>query len=896
MDSGSLAGSVLGHYRVDALIGRGGMGEVYRGHDTTLDRAVALKVLAANVVGNADSLARFIQEARTASALNHPHLVAIYQIGRAVPVRHAAPMAQAGEVQFIAMELVLGQTLRALIDARRVDLKRALDYLIDAADAVAAAHAAGIVHRDLKPDNLMVADAGYVKVLDFGLAKLRADTILAQAADQHTAIGTTPGSILGTVGYMSPEQAEGKSTDHRADVFSFGCVLYEAAAGTRAFEGTSSVDTLHRIIHDDPPALTLRAPSAPPELQRIVRKCLAKDPDARYQSMKELVIDLRGLRREMDTGTAIVTPSAAVPPPAVKRSPAAFAGAAAVAVAALAAWLLWKPATPPAPQQPMNIERLTGSGAVIDATISPDGKYIAYVESGGGEQSLWLRQLTSSQPLQIVPPARVGFWGITFARDSASVAYAVKGAAFSGGQLFQVSLLGGTPRLILSGIDSTVSFSPDGRQFSYLREDFPERGQSAVMIADANGGNSRPLATRRSPLFFAPGFFVAPAWSPDGRRISVGERNSSTRDSGLLTIDVEGGLEKSFPARFSEVSYTNWLPDGSGILMISPVLDRVSALAGGQIWLQPYPDGPPRRLVNDLVDYRNVTISADGGSIVTVGSDLAPTLWMVPSDGNGDARRVPSSRYDGLGGVSWMPDGRLLFTTRQSGSAQIAVMAADGSARQELTTDGTNIWPRATPDGKTVLFVAARGSQRGIFRMNADGSDKRLVTDVPDAVYLDISVDSRTAFFSSTRDGGSSTWRVPVDGGPPALVAPLFDRAALSPDGRFLAGIFHPSVTGTFAIGVIPIEGGKPVHIFKVGPFTAQGGVVQWTADGQGLLYTTAERLNLWLQRLSGGEPVRITNLADQTIFRGSRSPDGKSLLLARGQQSRDAFLLTNFR
>ena len=178
---------MLGHYRVDALIGRGGMGEVYRGHDTTLDRAVALKVLAASVVGNADSLARFIQEARTASALNHPHLVAIYQIGRAVPSRNVAPVAQTSEVQFIAMELVLGQTLRTLIDSRRLDLKRALDYLIDAADAVAAAHAAGIVHRDLKPDDLMVADAGYVKVLDFGLAKLRADTILAATADQHTA-------------------------------------------------------------------------------------------------------------------------------------------------------------------------------------------------------------------------------------------------------------------------------------------------------------------------------------------------------------------------------------------------------------------------------------------------------------------------------------------------------------------------------------------------------------------------------------------------------------------------------------------------------------------------------------------------------------------------------------
>ena len=516
--------------------------------------------------------------------------------------------------------------------------------------------------------------------------------------------------------------------------------------------------------------------------------------------------------------------------------------------------------------------------------------------SAGGEQSLWLRQLTSSEPLQIVPPARVGFWGITFSRDSAAILYATKGAGSSGGQLFHVPLLGGTPRLLLSDIDSTMSFSPDGRQFAFLRENFPDRGASALLIADATGSNPHPLATRRPPLFFAPGFFVAPSWSPDGARISVGERNSDTRDAGLLTVDVSSGVERRFPMRFSDVSYTSWLPDGSGILMVAPAPDRISSVAGGQIWVQPYPEGPVRRLINDLVDYRNVTVSGDGRAIVTVGSDLAPTLWIAPADGHGDMRRVPSSRYDGVNGVGWLPDGRIIYTTRQGSLTQIAVMAVDGSNRQQLTTDGVNIWPQVSRDGKTVVFVASRENERGIFRMNADGSGKRLVAGVPDATYLDTSADGQTVFFTSSRDGGSSTWRVPIEGGMPALVAPFIDRAAVSPDGRFLAGIVHPSVMGTFAVVVIPVEGGKPVHTFSGPPFTAQGGVVQWTADGQGLLYSTAERLNIWLQPLSGGEPTRITNLAEQTIFKGSRSPDGKSLLLARGQQTRDVFLLTNFK
>jgi Tol biopolymer transport system component len=330
--------------------------------------------------------------------------------------------------------------------------------------------------------------------------------------------------------------------------------------------------------------------------------------------------------------------------------------------------------------------------------------------------------------------------------------------------------------------------------------------------------------------------------------------------------------------------------------MIAPGRERISVVAGGQLWLQPYPDGAPRRLVNDLIDYRNITISRDGRSIVTVGTDLAPMLWVAPSDGGGELRRVPSSRYDGVSGVAWMPDGRIVFTTRQGFTSQIAVMAVDGSNRQQLTTDGVNVWPHVSRDGKTIVFVAARGNERGIFRMNADGGDKRLIADVPDASYLDLSADGQAVFFTSSRDGGSSTWRVAIGGGPATLVAALFDRAAVSPDGRWLAGLLHPSVTGTFAIGVIPVDGGKPVHVFAGAPFTSQGGVVQWTADGQGLLYTTAERMNMWRQPVSGGAPTRVTNFSDQTIFKGSRSPDGKTLLIARGAQTRDAFLITNFK
>src|SRR5690349_3025931 len=315
MTGPDLIGSTLGQYQVESLIGRGGMGYVYRARDTILGRAVALKVLPPEVVSDTGRLARFTQEARAASALNHPHLVSIYEIRDAVPVREGAPMA-IPPVHYIAMELVSGDTLRGALEGRRLPLKRSLELLTQVAEALAAAHAAGIVHRDLKPDNIMVSDSGYAKVLDFGLAKLRPEPVADGAVTQTMAApASAPGLLLGTAGYMSPEQAKGHAVDHRSDIFSFGCVLYEAAAGKRAFPGPTMIDTLHQIINAEPSWSGSSAGDIPPELQRIVRKCLAKDPDDRYQSIKETAIDLRQLLRQLESGSGVA------PLPPVSRRP-----------------------------------------------------------------------------------------------------------------------------------------------------------------------------------------------------------------------------------------------------------------------------------------------------------------------------------------------------------------------------------------------------------------------------------------------------------------------------------------------------------------------------------------------------------------------------------------------
>jgi len=872
------------------------MGEVYRGEDIDLGRAVALKVLLEGLVADADRLARFVQEARAASSLNHPHLVAIYEIGRGVP--EGSGFSSAHPVHFMAMELVDGDTLRDVIGRQPRDLRKMLEYCGQAADALSAAHGAGIVHRDFKPENVMVASAGYVKVLDFGLAKLRADhALLGAGADATTlATGTTPGTVMGTVGYMAPEQAQGRPVDHRSDIFAFGCVLYEAATGTRAFSGASAVDTLHQIINVEPVPVASRLPGAPQELQRIVAKCLAKDPEERYQSMKEVSIDLKGLRRQLESGsaTAVIAPGAETP----RRRPAAAIaiGAAAVVLAAIAAAFLFlgRPTSPPG-ESALNIQRLTASGLVIDAVLSADAKYIVYVESLGGRQSLWLRQVNGARPVELVPAANVGYWGIAFSGDGQSVFYATKSSAIPAGALFQIPILGGASRQLLTGIDSSVTSSPDGARLAFYRVD-PAGGASSVMIANADGTNAQPLSTRKPPEFFAPAFFVAPSWSPDGKRISAFVRSSTTRDARLLTIDVIGGAEHAFDERYEEGTFTRWLPDGSGIAYIARRRGTFGTGNGGQIFLQAFPSGPVRRITNDLAEYRNVSFSADGRQLLSVGFDINVGLSLFDWDAKSE-HRLPSDRYDGARGMAWSPDGRRVFYSHVTGALQqIWTMAADGTDRRELISEGASVWPAISPDERTLVFASTRGDQIGLWRSETDGSNARLLTRVLDPSFVAFAPDGKSVYFASAMAGAAATYRVSIDGGNPTLVAPFFDRPGLSPDGRLLAGIYRETPTSALSMGVLDADTGKPVKVFANFPANTGSGSIAWTVDGSELIYTTVERFNIWRRPLAGGEPQRVSNFSDLAIVRFSRSPDGRLLLLCRGTQTRDAFLITGFR
>ena len=429
-----MVGTSIGHYHIVESLGKGGMGEVYAAEDTRLGRRVALKMLSRGLAMDADHRERFEREARAVAALNHPNIVTIYSVE------------EADGVPFLTLELVEGRTLDALIPAGGLPLDRILAYAIPLADAVGAAHQRGITHRDLKPGNVMIGDDGRLKVLDFGLAKLK-ESNASLAASLPTQELTGEGRIVGTVAYMSPEQAEGKPVDSRSDVFSLGVVIFEMATSQRPFKGDTQVSLLSSIIKDTPSSLTDLKADLPRDLARIVRRCLSKDPEDRYQTAKDLRNDLRALKEDLSSGAVAAAVSGvhalpAAPGAAAKRRyvTMAVAGIAALSVAA-AAFVYWSRddrqpgAASPANAQPfasVSLNRLTTTGAAGSAAISDDGRYVAYVVTEGGKSGLWLRQVATTSNVAIVPAAEVQFHGVTFSPDGNYIYYSFYPAGRNG--------------------------------------------------------------------------------------------------------------------------------------------------------------------------------------------------------------------------------------------------------------------------------------------------------------------------------------------------------------------------------------------------------------------------------------------------------------------------------
>jgi eukaryotic-like serine/threonine-protein kinase len=920
------SGQMIGSYEVISFISRGGMGEVYLAEDKRLGRKVALKLLPVAFTTDDDRLRRFEQEARAASALNHPNIITIYEITKA-----------AGS-HIIATEFVEGETLRSRVNRSALSLAETLNIAMQVADALSAAHKAGIIHRDIKPENIMLRPDGYVKVLDFGLAKL--SEVAAEAPTIQVRTGS--GIVIGTAGYMSPEQARGFSVDHRSDIFSLGAVIYEMLARRKPFEGDTPSDTMAAILKTEPVPLSRVAPGVPSELIRIVNKSLRKDREERYQVVKDLWLDLKALKQDLEfqdkldrsiptegNGTAVLaagdaTTTLSGPRDTSSRSAISNIGDSIsieikrhklgavltlisllfiVAAGSFGAYKWLHKTEPVARFWDIGLSRLTNSGNAIDATISPDGKYIVYVLSDRSSQSLWIRQVSTANDKLIVPAQRVGYFGMTFSPDGTEIYYVLK-VDLDPGTLYKIPTLGGTPIKVLEKIDAAISFSPDHKQFVFVRGNYPNSGETALVIANVDGSGERNLVVKRNPEQFAPIFFTGPSWSPDGKLVAASVVTIGGR-SKVLGFSVDDGSEKDLTTRswlFS--ARVQWLPDMSGLLVVAG-----DTPVDAMIWHISYPDGRVRRVTNDLNSYRAMGLTQDGRQLTTIQVQGLVNLYVVPGADASKEVRLPTgnvSNFFSLTGsnVSWAPDGRIVYISNESGNSDIWITDPDGANRKQLTANrATNVSPVVTADGRYIVFVNWQDGRKNVWRMNLDGSNPVQLTSGLSEGFPALSPDSRWVIYTSYDGAKPTLWRVSIDGGKSVQVTDhVATTSAVSPDGRSIAFTYPESTDPRAApnrIAVIPFEGGAPVKtlVLPLGG-TILSAIHWWSNDSKSIFYTaTANNVtNIWSAPLDGGPPKQVTQFKDMLITGFAWSHDGKQLACTRGALMRDAILVTDLK
>ncbi|MCA1623274.1 MAG: protein kinase, partial [Acidobacteria bacterium] len=714
------SGQSLGHYKILRQLGKGGMGEVYLAEDTRLRRKVALKVLPEDIALDKERLLRFEREAYAVSALNHPNILTIFEFG-----------AENG-MHFIATEYVKGETLRDKLKNQIFTSAETLEIAVQITSALNAAHEANIIHRDIKPENIMRREDGLVKVLDFGLAKLTETNITAIDTEDETVaqVKTAPGVVMGTVAYMSPEQARGKETDERTDIWSLGCVLYEMITGQIPFDGETAADQFAAIIHKQPVPPSRLVEKLPEKLEEILAKCLEKDPDERYQTIKDLLVDLRRLKKrsdfeseaersfvpndlektdkqsanqtqtlsaaQPDTGQTIhTTSSAEYVVTEIKRHKKGFAlvlAALCLIVAPAGAFLWYKFAgqnKPSMPEGKMRITRLISglSGIPGNVSISPDGKYVAYRLYEAGKASLWIKQISQDTSLQILPPVEEAwFGGTTFSHDG-EIVYFVGGNNKTNtlGSLYQIPVLGGKePKKILDHVSSPISLSPDGKQFAFTRI-YAESGEYAVMIANIDGsGEARKIGSRRG----VDDWFGDVSWSPDGKIVACAVLTITGGTSATVVgIPVEGGEEKPLTDHKWEgvTGQIQWIKDGSSLILVA----REKMSSPAHLWHISYPDGKVSRITNDLNNYDGLGITSDAGTIITTLLDWSSKIWLAaPNEDESRARKISNGKEDGRSGLALTADGqRIVYTAKATDNRNIWIMNADGTGSKALTSD-----------------------------------------------------------------------------------------------------------------------------------------------------------------------------------------------------------------
>jgi serine/threonine protein kinase/Tol biopolymer transport system component len=898
----------LSHYRIVSKIGAGGMGEVYLAEDTKLDRKVALKVLPSEVAANQDRMRRFVLEAKAAAALNHPNIAHIYEIG------------ESEGTNFIVMEYIEGETLRSLLTHEKMEIKRAVEFAAQVASGLAAAHKEGVVHRDIKPENLMVARKSQIKILDFGLAKhvekqrpsIASDLSTLAYAGAGAHAETKPGVILGTVAYMSPEQATGRALDHRTDIFSLGVVLYEMLTGNRPFEGKSAIDTLHAIINQDPPSAIELNQRLPAETIDILAKALAKDVDERYQHAGDFELDLRRFKRALESNslasTRTLTTVQARPRRLLLPLMWAALGALSLSAIAAAAWMLGRSTV--SPRRAVALENVTLTPLTTDPgydgepTFSPDGQTFAYVSNRTGYFEMFRKQLSGGAEINLTQNAADDVQP-AFSPDGTQIAFVSTRASSSrliyrnanfplmGGDIWVMPALGGLARRIAEA-GNFPSWSPDGSAIIYTSG---PQGSQKMLSIPASGGEAREIPLKFKSGYSAPNVFY-PSYSSDGRWIVFEAQQGDV----IYVVSAAGGE----PQRIARGRRPVWNANSTAIIYSSgepgknfSLWQVALALAEGKV------AGEPAPLTVSRGRDTQAAVSRDGKLIAFTGQDVEFNIERMPFDAeSGRAMGVPQAITSGHSLNYFFdvaPDGRsVVFESHRGASYHIFRIDIDEATVNQLTSDANfdDRSPKWSPDGRTIAFtrrgVNEEEVKTSLWLMAADGANPQPLFE--GATNFRWMPDGRGIVYVSARDRQYYLYDVPAKSARRLTNEPgLSLNFTVSPVGKWV--VYGSTMNGTTVdVRAVQTSGGPSRAIVETPredyhPFVSPTG--KW-------LYFQAEHKNLYrvpgpAQDWRQATPEKVTDFPESGLFLEDPqiSRDGHWLLYSRARIAGDIWIMS---